>query len=243
VSAVALYGEKPAPVRHLLSSVQLSLARRLGAAFEPYSMGQMHSTIVRLDARRDVATGRLVNQAYLEHTGRSRGVDVDRALETIMAHLEPPLVIRLGGHHPDGEPGFTSRGQRPYERMFSSIGGAFVLVGWPLISIETGGKLRPLDELRRSMNDAGVWHYYHQGADDVENDFHLVVGHHSQGVTAEMIGESVRDVRAQLSEELVDVSVGIEQVFIVAADSSTLAPARFIGRLPVDRDQLLGLYG
>jgi hypothetical protein len=243
VSAVALYGEKPAPVRNLLSSIQLSLARRLGAAFEPYTMDQMHSTIVRLDARRDAATGRLVNQAYLEHTGRSRAVDIDRALETIMSHLEPPLVIRLGGHHPGGEPGFTSRGKRPYERMFSSIGNAFVLMGWPLISIETGGMLQPLDELRRSMNDAGVWHYYHQDPEDVENDFHLVVGHHTQGVTAEMAAESVRDVRAQLSEEAVDVSVGIEQVFIVAADSSTLAPARFVGRLPVDRDQLLDLYG
>ena len=37
--------------------------------------------------------------------------------------------------------------------------------------------------------------------------------------------------------------VGIEQVFIVASDSPTLAPARFAGRLPVSRDQLLGLYG
>jgi hypothetical protein len=171
---VALYGDKPAPAANLLSSIQLSLARRLGAAFEPYTMDQ---------------------------------------------------------------------GKRPYERMFSSIGNAFVLMGWPLISIETGGMLQPLDELRRSMNDAGVWHYYHQDPDDVENDFHLVVGHHTQGVTAEMAAESVRGVRAQLSEEVVDVSVGIEQVFIVAADSSTLAPARFVGRLPVDRDQLLDLYG
>jgi hypothetical protein len=243
VSAVALYGEKPAPVADLLSSVQLTLARRLGAAFEPYTMDQIHSTIVRLDAQRDKATGRPVNQAYLEHTGRSRAIDIDRAVETIMSHLDPPLVIRLGGHRPDGEPGLTSQGQRPYERMFSSIGGAFVLMGWPLISIETGGKLQPLDDLRRSMNDANVWHYYHQGRDDVENDFHLVVGHHTQAVTAEMVGAAVRDVRARLSEEVVDVPVGIEQVFIVAADSSTLAPARFVGRLPVSRDQLLDLYG
>jgi hypothetical protein len=240
---VALYGEKPAPVRNLLSSIQLTLARRLGAAFKPYTMDQMHSTIVRLNARRDVATGRLVNQAYLEHTGRSRAVDIDRALGTIMSHLEPPLVIRLGGQHPDGKPGFTSHGQPPYERMFSSIGGAFVLMGWPLISIETGGKLQPLDDLRRGMNDAHVWHYYHQAADDVENDFHLVVGHHRPGVTAGIVGESVRDVRNQLSEAVVDVPVGIEQVFIVASDSPTLAPARFAGRLPVSRDQLLGLYG
>jgi hypothetical protein len=230
-------------VRTLLSSVQLTLARRLGAAFEPYTMDQIHSTIIRLDARRDAATGRLVNQAYLDHTGRSRAVDVDRALETIMSHLVPPLLIRLGGQHPDGEPGFTSHGQRPYERMFSSIGGAFVLMGWPLISIETGGKAQPLDDLRRDMNDAHVWHYYHQGADDVENDFHLVVGHHGPGAAAGMVGEAVRDVRNQLSEAVVDVTVGIEQVFIVASDSPTLAPARFVGRLPVARDQLLGLYG
>jgi hypothetical protein len=91
------------------------------------------------------------------------------------------------------------------------------------------------------MNDANVLHRYHAAATDVDNDFHLVLGHYTN--TAEStLAETERIVRQDLEHHHIDVRVGREQVRIVAADSSTLAPARFAGELPLAADDLARLY-
>lgn len=120
-------------------------------------------------------------------------------------------------------------------------GDALVLMGWPVSTKTNGISSRPLDELRRKMNDANIWHWYHKSSTDVDNDFHLVVGHHN-GVPQRETMEAVAAVRTYLAQHPVQLDVGVDQISVIAADSPTLAPAQFIGRLPVDPAEIVKLY-
>ncbi len=233
VTAVALYGPKTGALRSLLETVQAITGKRLRGGFRPYTLDQIHGTVIRLDGVTDRQTGLIVNQRYLELTGTPRAMDHARASEILAAYLTPPLSIRIGGYQPDTPATFSSRGQHPYERTFSLQGDAFVLMGWPVGTVMNGMSQRPLDEFRRKMNDANILHWYHESATDIDNDFHLVVGHHN-GASQYEITEAVRYVRGYLARHPVQIQVGVDQIAIIAANSPTLAPAQFIGRLPVD---------
>lgn len=241
ITAVALYGTKTGALRSLLATVQAMIGERLGDRFRPYTLDQVHGTVIRLDGAADRSAGFIVNQRDLEVTGISRPMDHALALEILAAHLTPPLLMRIGGHRPDGPATFTSRGQHPHERAFSVQGHAFVLMGWPVAAAANGSSLRPLDELRRKMTEANIRHWYHESATDVDNDFHLVVGHH-EGAAEHDRTAVVHAVRAYLAEHPVEVEVGVEQVSVIASDSPTLAPARFIGQLPIDPAEIARLY-
>jgi hypothetical protein len=240
ITAVALYGGKTGALQVLLADVQGLCGERLGGAFRPYTLEQIHGTVIRLDGALDPRTGRIINQRCQEVTGQPRPMDLSRALALLTAHLTPPLRIRIGGFGPGSAARFRSRGQHPHERMFSAQGGALVLVGWPVATIASGLADKPLDDLRRAMASAGVMHWYHSTPGDIDNDFHLVVGHHDAGDGA--AAQTVRAVRDHLARHPAEVEVGAAQVAVIASGSPTLAPARFIGRLPADPAQIAGLY-
>jgi hypothetical protein len=195
--------------------------------------------VIRLDGVTDTQTGLLVHQRYREVTGSSSPMDLAQALDILAAHLTPPLSIRIGGYGPDTQATFSSRGQHPYERTFSMPGEAFVLMGWPVSSV--ANSQTALDKLRRGMNDANIWHWYHNSPTDVDNDFHLVVGHHN-GVSQHETAEAVHAVRSYLAQHRVQLDVGVDQIAVIAATSPTLAPAEFVGRLPVDPADIVKLY-
>jgi hypothetical protein len=241
VSAVALYGPKTGEVRDLLESVQATLARQLGAAFLPYGLEQIHGTLIGLNAVREPATGALLSQYYLEHRGTRCVVDFEGVLQILEERFSRPLAIRIGGIGPGDDLGFTSQGMHLHERTFSARNGALVLMGWPVSTLTSDGAQRPLDDLRRNMNDANVLHRYHATATDVDNDFYLVLGHYADAAES-MLAEAERTVRRDLERHPVDVRVGRGQVRIVASDSPTLAPARFAGQLPLAADDLVRLY-
>jgi hypothetical protein len=241
VSAVALYGPKTGEVRNLLESVQATIARQLGGAFLPYALEQIHGTLIGLNGVREPATGAIMSQYYLEHRGARRVMDFERVLQILAERFSRPLTIRIGGFGPGDEAGFTSQGKHPHERTFSARGGALVLMGWPVSTVTSAGAQRPLDDLRRSMNDANVLHRYHAAATDVDNDFYLVLGHYANAAES-TLAETERIVRRDLAHHHVDVLVGRGQVRIVASGSSTLAPARFAGELPLAADELARLY-
>ena len=238
---VALYGPKTGDLRRLLESVQAILGERLHGRFRPYSLDQIHGTVIRLDGVTDTRSGLIINPRYLTFTGRSRAIDHARALEIVIAHLTPPLSIRIGGYGPATPATFSSRGEHPYERMFSASGNAFVLMGWPVATVAQGISARPLDRLRRTMNEANIFHWYHDSPTDIDNDFHLVVGH-QDGVGPDEAAAAVDAVRAYLAQHPVQIDVGVDQISIIAADSPTLAPAQFIAPLPVDPGDIARLY-
>jgi hypothetical protein len=226
ISAVAQYGPKAEPVRGLLAGVQAQIAEHLGDGFRPYSLDQVHATLIAFNGVRDPGSGAIVNEYYLEHTGARREMDLDMAMRILGQYFERPLRIRIGGYRRDEAVPFLSRGQHLFERTFSAQGNAFVLIGWPI------GPGRPLDRLRRDMNGANVLHRYHQGADDIDDDFYLVVGHQADAPAAE-VERAVRAVREKLAVDPVEFDVGIDDVKIVAAESHTLVAPLFVGAVPV----------
>jgi hypothetical protein len=236
VSAVACYGPKTGPLRDLLAGVQALIAEHLGDDFLPYSPEQVHATLIALNGVR--AGGPVVNEYFLTQAGVRREMDLPRVMDILARRFATPLRVRIGGFLPHQEIPFTSRGQHLAERTFSVQGQAFVLMGWPAGSLAGAG--RPLDELRREMNAAGVRHRYHVRAADVDNDLHLVVGHH-RDAPADALARATAAVRDQLAANPVDLAIGLTDIKIVAADSHTLAPPLYVGDIPADEAAVLAL--
>ena len=229
VSAVAFYGPKAGRLRELVAGVQELIARHVGRDFRPYTHEQVHATLIALNGVRDGGT--VVNEYMLELAGQRREMDLPRVMDILARRFATPLPVRIGGFRPDQAPPFTSRGQHPAQRSFSVQDRAFVLVGWPAASIAGDG--RPLDELRREMNAAGLLHRYHARPGDVDNDLHMVVGHHA-GASAAALGRATAAVRDMLAAGPADLAIGLADVTVVAADSHTLAPPLFVSGIPAD---------
>jgi len=235
ISAVALYGPKTGRARDFLRGVQGLIAENIGDRFVPYSLDQVHCTLIALNGVPDPRTGVIVNEFYLRQAGARRQMDLGLVMDILASRFACPLRVRLGGYRQGQEVPFTSRGQHPFERAFSvQRDGAFVVIGWP------AGPGRPLDQLRRDMNAAGVLHRYHSGDADVDNDFYLVVGHHADAPAAAL--ERATDaVRALMAADPVDLDIGLGQVKIVAAGSPTLAPPLYVSGIPADEEILHSL--
>jgi hypothetical protein len=242
IAAVAFYGTKGGAFKQRLKAIQEMCRDGIGKCFEPYTLEQIHSTVVRLDGSIHFQSRLLVNQHYLQLAGVPREMDLARALGILTSEFKVPLKIVIGGFTPDNPGTFMSRGQRSYERMFSAQDGALVLVGWPAVTVENGISVKPLDEIRRKMNEANILHWYHQSRGDIDNDFHLVIGHYSD-VSHPQVNEATHAVSAYLAKNPIRLEVGVDQLSVVASDSPTLSPAQFIGRLPLDPAKIRDLYG
>lgn len=236
ISAVACYGPKTGPLRELLAGVQALITEHVGEDFRPYSLEQVHATLIALNGVRDRETGAIVNEYLLAHAGVRREMDLPRVMDILTRAV--PMRVRIGGFRPDQKAPFTSQGRHLTERTFSVQGQAFVLMGWPADSLAGAG--RPLDDLRREMNAANVLHKYHARAADVDNDLYLVVGHHA-GAPPGALAQATAAVRDKLAADPVDLTIGLTDVKIVAADSHTLAPPLFVSDIPAAEGSLLAL--
>jgi hypothetical protein len=236
ISAVAFYGPKTGRLRELLTGVQALIAEHVGGDFRPYTLDQVHATLIALNGVR--AGGAIVNEYLLEHAGDRREVDLPRVMDILARRFATPLRVRIGGFRPGQAVPFTSRGQHLAERSFSLQGEAFVLVGWPADSL--AGLGQPLDELRREMNAAGVLHRYHARLGDVDNDLHLVVGHQA-GASAGALARATAAVRDKLAGDPADLAIALSDVTIVAADSHTLAPPVYVSGIPAAAADVLAL--
>jgi hypothetical protein len=236
ISAVAFYGPKTGRLRELLTWVQALIAEHIGGDFRPYTLDQVHTTLIALNGVR--AGGTIVNEYLLEHAGERREMDLPRVMDILARRFATPLRVRIGGFRPGQAVPFTSRGQHLAERSFSVQGEAFVLVGWPADSLTGAG--RPVDELRREMNAAGVLHRYHAKPDDVDNDLYLVVGHQA-GAPAAALARATAAVRDKLASDPADLAIALSDVTIVAADSHTLAPPVYVSGIPAAAAEVLAL--
>ena len=236
ISAVAFYGPKTGRLRELLTGVQAQIAEHVGNDFRPYTLDQVHATLIALNGVR--AGGTIVNEYLLEHAGERREMDLPRVMDILARRFATPLRVRIGGFRPGQPVPFTSRGQHVAERSFSVQGQAFVLVGWPAESLAGAG--RPLDDLRREMNAAGVLHRYHARPGDVDNDLHLVVGHQA-GAPAAALARATAAVRDKLAADPADLAIALSDVTIVAADSHTLAPPVYVSGIPAAAADVLAL--
>jgi hypothetical protein len=236
ISAVAFYGPKTGRLRELLTGVQALIAEHVGAGFRPYTLEQVHATLIALNGVREGGT--IVNEYLLEYAGVRREMDLPQVMDILARRFAVPLRVRIGGFRPEAAVPFTSRGQHLAERTFSVQGEAFVLVGWPADSLAGAGMA--LDELRREMNAAGALHRYHARPADVDNDLHLVVGHHA-GAPAGALARATAAVRDKLAADPADLAIGLADVTIVAADSHTLAPPLYVSGVPAAAAEVLAL--
>ena len=133
ISAVAFYGPKTGRLRELLTGVQAQIAEHVGGDFRPYTLDQVHATLIALNGVR--AGGTIVNEYLLEHADERREMDLPRVMDILARRFATPLRVRIGGFRPGQAAPFTSRGQHLAERSFSVQGEAFVLVGWPADSL------------------------------------------------------------------------------------------------------------
>jgi hypothetical protein len=246
VTAVAFYGPKTGALKDLAESVQAIVHEQLGDGFRPYTLDQIHGTVIRLDGFIDPETGSVVSLRYRESPGPRPPMDSARGQEILAAGLTPPLRIRVGGFRPGEAAAFSSRGQHPYERSFALTRDAlsrdaFVLMGWPESTIAHGSAVQPLDDLRRELSQANIPHWYHSGPGDVDNDLHLVVGHLTTA-SPDAAAAAVHAVRSYLAGHPTELEVGVEQLAVIASYSATLAPAEFVGRLPVKSASIARLY-
>lgn len=231
ISAVALYGPKAGPLRDFLASMHALIAEHIGGSFRPYSLDQVHATLIALNGVRDPETCGIVNEYYLTYAGVRQVMNLGLVMDTLVTRFTSPLQIRIGGYQQHQPVPFFSRGQHPFERTFSVQGNSFVLVGWPVVA--RTGSARPLDKLRRDMNAANVLHRYHRHAADVDDDFYLVAGHHN-GAPASALERAVDAIRDKLAADPIYLEIGISDVKIVAADSHTMAPPLFVSDIPAD---------
>ncbi|MGH3193540.1 MAG: hypothetical protein ACRDOL_41050 [Streptosporangiaceae bacterium] len=225
---------------NLLTWVQELIAGCVGEYFRPYSLEQVHATLIALNGVGDPAAGTIVNEYFLEHAGVAVQMDLPLVMRIVAAHFAEPLAVRFGGWGADHAVPFRSHGEHLHERSFSVQGNAFVLMGWPTAAVTGDG--RPLDRLRLDMNAAGVLHKYHRSDADVDDDLYLVVGHHD-GAPGGALERAAAAVRERLAADPVELPISLADVCIVAADSHTLAPPLFTGGIPVDAATLLGLMG
>src|SRR5438552_1298180 len=98
ISVVAFYGPKTGRLRELLTGVQAVIAEQVGGDFRPYTLDQVHATLIALDGVREGGT--IVNEYLLEHAGERREMDLPRVMDILARRFAAPLRVRIGGFRP-----------------------------------------------------------------------------------------------------------------------------------------------
>jgi len=171
VTLVAYYGDKPPQIARLIQDAISELGDVLGSGFRPYSLAQVHATIIGLEGRR--TDKGIINTNYLEIRRERRSQNLNAALQIAKDKSLLPFDVTVGGFIDGGQYSFTSRGLAPYLRAFSLQGRYAVVMGWPYANSEYSTSI---DKLRRAFNSANILHKYHVTEDSEDNDFFFVLG-------------------------------------------------------------------
>lgn len=210
---VALYGPKPDPLAELLRDVQAILSSELGESYRPYDLDHVHATLVAIDGR--CSGGRLLNLNYRLNFGEDHVMDPDGIVSTLVDSLKQSLTISIGGDPNRYSHRTTSRGMPLADRMFSVQGRSVVVIGWP------SDESQPLDRIRKQAAEAGALHKYFTRDNDFDDDFYMVVGHVDQPDCTRR-DRATNATRSYLRDHPIDIEVGVDQAFVVAADAPTL---------------------
>jgi hypothetical protein len=229
---VAFYGQKPSALTEIIGGCQRALSTMLGSVFKPYDLGQVHATVVGLEAVIESPT--LENLNFSRHRNTAVGMDLVGFRRFLLSGNRVPFAVQLAGFADRDYP-FTSRGQRPFLRSFSIQGDKAVVMGWPITSrpdsppeSSVESRLYPstLDQIRTSAQAYGILHDYHRMPGDVDNDFYFRVGLLTQAVDVSVRNEAeiaIRQWLAHLPPAVLDVNSSI--LSFVSYVDNTLPPA------------------
>lgn len=253
---VALYGEKPEPLRSLLASLQADVADALGRRFKPYRLDQIHATIVGLERDERQAT-RLVNRNLATLQGREAAMDFAGLLAFVRTSSLIPFAVQIGGFAERDYP-FTSRGARPFDRSVSLQGSSAVVMGWPVSAMPAAGQPQAqiagemagcryppsLAQLRRGAERFGIVHAYHTNAAGLDNDFYFRLGMIAAPETIEDgLAESVAQrLRRRLAvQPPVWASIGLSQLSVAFYAAPEL-PCATTQVFPLDDPAVTGAF-
>jgi hypothetical protein len=250
---VAFYGDKPQPLRDLISSCQLLLADALGQDFCPYELGQVHATIVGLERIEDQPL--LHNLNFRKHRGVIRVMDLPGFRDFVIDHFRVPMTVQLTGFQNHDYP-FVSRGLPPFLRSFAIQGDKAVVMGWPIIGGSSGARFVPiadrtypktLDDLRVAAQAFGILHEYHRVPADFDNDFYFRIGLLStkglEPAREREIEERVRDHLAGTEPVLIQVSPAALSFVSYVDNTMPISTSVALGLTDVQRpSDFVGLY-
>src|SRR5688572_11696268 len=117
LTLVSHYREKSPEFARLIGDLQQSLTQALGGGFVPYSIEQVHATLVGLEGIR--IGGRIRNENFRQLRGEERCIDFEGLLNWLHSAAFPTFSVQVGGFKSREEYGFTSQGQHPFLRSFS----------------------------------------------------------------------------------------------------------------------------
>lgn len=221
VTLVAYYGDKPPLITKLISGAISELSRRLGHGFAPYSLQQVHGTIIGLEGRR--AGKHIINTNYAKIQDDLRSVDLKAVFQILKKKSLLPFEVTMGGFIDGGPYSFTSRDAVPYMRAFSIQGINTVAMGWPFMN---GRYVKSLDKLRRAFNSVNILHKYHASPASEDNDFFFVLGNLVNGSVDQIqLLEAQGHLRSHFaSQEPVSVSISRDCLRVVAYIDEKLTP-------------------
>lgn len=209
---VAFYGEKPRPLAELITFSQQILQTRLGNAFEPFKLEQVHGTIVGLEG--EPCGHKILNRNFARIRHQARLMDLNPLMKFLRTTSRLPIRVRIGNYSKDRVYPFSSRGKHPYFRSFCISGQSALIVGWP---IQKGKYEQSLYSLRREMEQFNVLYRYHETPDSGDNDFFLAIGQVDGNSVSEHLARlTEEELQSFLAERLpVEVSIDLSHIYIV----------------------------
>jgi hypothetical protein len=198
-----------------------------GVSFRPYSLDQIHATVLGLERRSRCG---LENRNLHAFRGCAKSMRLAGLLRCLLESNRFPFDARFGGFESADHP-FESRGARPYDRSFSLQGEIAVVIGWPIRAGRAGDPTYPklLEELRRGAQRFNVLHRWHRRPTDVDNDLYLRLGMVEAGFRRpelELIEDDLRRGLGASSPVIVEVGISDLTVVSYPADDDSLPAGR-----------------
>lgn len=172
-SLVSYYGEKESEFNRYLSNIQHRVYHYLGEDFSPYSIEQIHGTIIGLET---VKIKEKNYSKWCQETNISKPpVDVNGLLNFLSK--KPKIAnFKFGGFEKNKNHGFLSWKRHPYYRTFSIRGNTMVINGWPVNKVNNQWFVTDeLYEWRVQLESFNLCHKWNiEGNQD--NDLFMVIG-------------------------------------------------------------------
>ena len=234
---MAFYGPKTGRLRELLTGVQALIAEHVGEDFRPYTLDQVHATLIALNGVR--AGGTIVNEYLLEHAGERREMDLPRVMDILARRFAAPLPgqdrrVPAGPGGPVHQPGPASgrtdllgarRGVRAGGMAGRLAGRAAPTAGRAAPRDERGGGAAPLPRPAPPTSTTTCTWWWGT----------------TPAPRPTALARATAAVRDKLAADPADLAIGLSDVKIVAADSHTLAPPLYVSGIPAAEAEVLAL--
>lgn len=172
-SLVSYYGEKESELNRYLTNIQQRISHYLGEDFSPYSITQIHGTIIGLETVK--IQGKNYSKWCQENNKSKPPIDFKGLLNFLS---DPPKIenFKFGGFEKNKNYGFLSWNRHPFYRTFSIRGNTMVINGWPVHKKnDPEGVTHDLYDWRVQLESFNLCHKWNIDSNQ-DNDLFMVVG-------------------------------------------------------------------